>query len=302
MLAGQPNKWKDKAVMFFSSSSVSDCKQLMGVDIWEILVSYFYIKKSKPFYDDMLKEVKAHGGLFMTDSGAFSFMGQVKGYEAYDEEYWIPYLEEYVKWLYDHKDYIFVAANLDLDLIVGRDVVDKWNVKYFEPLQKYIDIVYVAHGDDFDVKAIRQFEEYCTKYNYVGVNQGLKKNAHLYYQIARKYNVRVHGFAWTELPLLKRYPFFSVDSTSWLSGIRYGSTYDYDGKNFKTYDSKKKYLRKAKKIKYLANEIEYDGILEEERIAINDMNLLAWTEGFRKEFLKIANYRLANRPVAYYER
>ena len=60
----------------------------------------------------------------MTDSGAFSFMGKFhEGTPEFDkmstEEFWIPYLEEYVAWLREHKDYIFCAANLDIDKLVG---------------------------------------------------------------------------------------------------------------------------------------------------------------------------------------
>ena len=67
--------------------------------------------------------------------------------EAATEEYWLQYLESYVQWLWDHKDYVFVAANLDIDTIVGREVVDKWNEKYFKPLEEVMNIVYVAHKD-----------------------------------------------------------------------------------------------------------------------------------------------------------
>lgn len=295
------DKFKDKSVLFFSSSSAGDCRQLLDFNIKELLVSYFYIKKSFSSYDEILKRLKASGGIFMTDSGAFSFMGLEHGDEAYSPEYWIPYIEEYVSWLYAHKDYVYVAANMDLDKIVGREVVREWNEKYFEPLQKYMEIVYVAHETDGDPKAEAQFTEYCRKYDYVGVNRALKKNANMYCNIANKYNTRIHGFAWTEIALLKRYPFFSVDSTTWLSGVRYGSTYDYDGKNCRTYDSKKKYLRKAKKVKYLSGGVDYYGMLEEKSRDINDMNLLAWV-GFREEYLKSANFRLKNKPVAHYER
>ena len=245
------DKSKNKGVAFFSASSVGDTRQLIDFGIREILVSYFYIRKGLDYYEEILPKLKKAKGLFMTDSGAFSFMasGYVDAMEK--EEYWIPYLEEYVAWLKEHKDYIYVAANLDLDKIVGRNIVRKWNKKYFEPLEEFMDIVYVAHEDEElgDPHGIHHFEEYCKKYRYVGINQSQKKFAHRFYLLAKQYNRRVHGFAWTELKLLRRYPFFSVDSTSWLSGVRYGTTYNYDGKNFKSYDTKQKFRRKANRIK-----------------------------------------------------
>ena len=243
----------------------------------------------------------------MTDSGAFSFMGKfVEGTPEYEEmhreKFWMPYLTEYLDWLKAHKDYIFSAANLDLDKIVGQDVVDKWNVHYFEPLAKEtgIQIVYVAHENDKST-LMQRLKEYCERYEYVGANQTAKKKAPQIFQLVKAYNRRIHGFAWTDLPLLRRYPFFSVDSVTWLGGVRFGITYDYDGKNFRSVEADKKYIRKVRKLKYIRHKISYEGIQDEERKSINKMNLLGWM-GFRKEYLKIANLRLYNKTVNYYER
>lgn len=301
------DKRKNKSVVFFSASSVGDTKQLWNFGIREILVSYFYIKKGLSFYTSFLEQVRAEDGLFMTDSGGFSFLGEKEiTAEMRTEAYWLPYLEEYVSWLRKHSQYIYVAANLDIDRIVGREIVDKWNKKYFEPLEELMDIVYVAHpdleGKYNDKYGLHRLEEYCRKYKYVGVNQRWKPIASKVQVIAQRYGVRVHGFAWTELPLLKRFPFFSVDSTSWLSGVRYGTTYDYDGKNFRQFDTKKKQVvHKMRKIKYLEAGLSYGDILDEERTAINSKNLLGWL-GFRKEYLKFANLKLRNRVVKAYER
>lgn len=296
---------KNKGLLFFSASSTGDTKQLLDFGIREILVSYFYIKKSLSFYDSVLKTISKDRGLFMTDSGGFSFMGTTITKEMETEKYWIPYLEEYVDWLRKHKDHIYVAANLDLDKVVGREVVRKWNRKYFEPLEKEgLQIVYVAHEDDYrDKHGIEHFKEYCRKYKYVGINQSQKDYASRFYQIAKHYNVRVHGFAWTELGIVKHYPFASLDSTTWLGGVRYGTTYDYDGKNFRTIDYKHKYRRKARKIKYSAIGVSIDDVTgnKEDRYAVNKMNLLGWI-GFRKEYLRMANLKLHSKNVIHYVR
>lgn len=305
------DKSKSKGVLFFSASSVGDTKQLIEFGIREILVSYFYMRKSLKYYAETIPFIKKENGLFMTDSGAFSFMGKFKeGTKEYEdshkEEFWLSYLEEYVEWLWKNKDNIYVAANLDLDVVVGRDVVRKWNKKYFEPLEKAgLQIVYVAHEDPSvgDPHAIEHFKEYCMKYKYVGINQRHKDYASRFYQIAKQHNVRVHGFAWTELRLCKTYPFFSNDSTTWLGGVRYGTTYDYDGKNFRTLDYKKKHLRKARRIKY-ENHADIslkDVTLKEDRVSINRMNLLGWL-GFRREYVKMANLKLHSKNVIEYER
>ena len=264
------------------------------------------MRKSLSYYEkEVFPLIERDRGIFMTDSGAFSFMAKYEGDPRVEkEDFWLPYLEEYVEWLRKWKEHIFVAANLDLDVLVGHNIVKKWNKKYFEPLEREgLQIVYVAHADKDDKgdSALRCFEEYCKKYRYVGINQSQKKEASKFYQLAKMYHTRVHGFAWTELRLLKKFPFFSVDSTSWLSGVRYGTTYDDDGKNFRNFDSKHKGIRKTRRIKYLREGINEENLLSEERVAINQMNLLGWM-GFRREYLKMANLKLHNKFVTHYER
>lgn len=295
--------------MFFSASSTSDFQQLYDFGIRETLVSYFYIRKNLSYWDRMLPVFKSEGGIFMTDSGAFSFMGKFSEesdeYEKMQtEEFWLPYLNDYIAWIRKYKDYIFCAANLDLDRIVGFDIVDKWNKEYFEPLEKEtgVQIVYVAHESaESDADFMPRFKEYCRKYKYVGANQTWKNYAAQIYQTVKHYKVRIHGFAWTQLDLLKHYPFFSADSVTWLGGVRFGTTYDYDGKNFSTIDYKHKYRRKARKVKYIKAGVDYEEVLKETRININKMNLLGWM-GFRQEFLKMANLKLHNKTVNNYER
>lgn len=309
---------KDKAVMFFSASSVGDTKQLYEFGIREILVSYHYISKSFGFYDELLPKLKKEGGLFMTDSGGFSFLGSIdvdNTPEAKEESYWLPYLEKYTKWLYDHREYIYVAANLDLDRIVGRHTVDKWNEKYFKPLEKYMNIVYVAQRDwdkqYEDYNGLLRLKEYCRLHKYVGVNQNYKSTAKTVVSIAKQYGTRIHGFAWTSIPLLKSSPLFSCDSTTWLGGMRYGTSYNYDGKNFRVNDHKKKYIRKGDKILCRENGINYAKLTQTKRNAqgklidagerkeINDYNLVGWL-GARQEYLRAANIKLTNKPVSYY--
>lgn len=302
---------KNKAVCFFSASSTSDFQQLWDFGIHESLVSYFYIRKNLSYWDENLPRFNKEGGIFMTDSGAFSFMakfreGSKEMEDAESEEFWIPYLKDYVQWIRDHKDYIFCAANLDLDKIVGWEVVDKWNREYFEPLEKEtgVTIVYVAHEEHTEdgVRGFfRRFEHYCKNYKYVGANQMWKSRSAQIFQMAKRYKVRVHGFAWTDLPILRKHPFFSVDSVTWLGGVRFGITYDYDGKNFRSVEAEKKYIRKTRMLKYIDHGIDYVGIQNEKRVPINQMNLLGWM-GFRSEFLKVANLKLRNKEVSFYER
>jgi len=57
---------------------------------------------------------------------------------------------------------------------------------------------------------------------------------------ARKENCKVHALGFTNLKGLEKYPFYSVDSTSWLSGNRFGAIYYFDAQdNAKTRQAKR---------------------------------------------------------------
>jgi len=52
-------------------------------------------------------------------------------------------------------------------------------------------------------------------------------------------DVKVHGFAITSPFLVKKFPFYSIDSSSWAKGGRFGVFFYYDKGKFRTLDPKK---------------------------------------------------------------
>lgn len=314
----------NKGVMFFSAGTPKDVLLLRDAGIKEVLVSHFYIKKRKKVFEEQILPdlFSKPDELFMVDSGGSTFIVNFVTHnttpEMFKEAYWIAYIENYVQWLHDFKKYIFVAANVDLEMYVGNKVVDKWNKKYFEPLEKHMQICYVAHedmsGKGIDPTGIRRITQYLNEHEYVGIS-GVKvmkdqhKKIFAYAAIKKR---RLHGFGWTSIPVLKSSPFFSVDSTTWKGGSLYGTTYLYDGKNFVVKDFKNKHVRKTKKLLCLEKGIEYDKlhlrrydkkivteVPKESSYAIDSLNLQGWL-GARKEYLRSANIKLKNKPVIYY--
>ena len=296
-----------KAVMFFSAGSPKDVLLLEEAGISQILISYFYINKRKKQFEESIIPTlfTKPNSLFMVDSGGHTFIKQYVMGEAtpemMKEAYWLPYIEDYVAWLYKFKEYIFVAANIDLEMFVGNAIVDKWNKQYFKPLEKYMDVCYVAHASNKDKDGMLRVKQYCKEHSYVGVSgiPQMKELAKKIFAISQVTGTRIHGFGWTSIPVLKSSPFFSVDSTTWLGGARYGTTYLYDGKNFMVKDHKNKHVRKARKLVCEKEGINFNDVLEEKQDAINRLNLLGWL-GARKEYLRAANTKLRTKSVYYY--
>lgn len=303
------DKQRDKGIIFFSVSSFTASKALVDSGIYDILVSFHYLKKNTRFADELLPDIVKNNGYFMTDSGAFSIYAEIlkkeAGEEIYTEEYWLPYLEEYVQWLYDHSDYIYVAANLDLDNIVGRDVVDRWNEKYFKPLEKIMNVVYVVQKDVDNIyndrSGMKRFKEYLSLHEYVGINNAWQDDTLIAASLAKQYKRRLHGFALTSQYTLQQTPFFSHDSTSWLTGDRYGITFEWDGRNFRQYEATKKYIRKRKKLLSLELGIDLERLSMDKAYEIHLLNLHAW-KGLRENYLKACRTHLRNNPICFYDK
>ena len=244
---------------FIGYCAVTPNKKFMKLferaDVKNVLVSYHYIRKNPSLTQELIQQVRDRGGLFMTDSGAFSFLND----KTFDPKKfdWDSYVEEYTSWLHDNKTYIFSACNLDVDNFVGADRVRRWNELYFDKMREDMNIIYVAHQNVFGRGKLDAFKEYTQEYNYVGVNESFKDEVSSIYQTAKMTKTCIHGLAWTKPTLLDDNPFFSVDSSSWVNYQKFGATPVFDGINFKQYDNNYKAIRSTLKHKCVHYGVKY---------------------------------------------
>jgi len=153
-------------------------------------------------------------------------------------------------------------------------------------------VVPVLKPDDHDdyVEAIIK------EYDYVGfggiATQSGKMGAKDFQKrmaLCRKYMTRVHGFGMTRQEPMRRQPFYSVDSTSWLSGARYGTTYEFRSGKLKMTQDKAK--RKQFKRQCEQYDIDYAGLLADSGKAINEWNMCQWHQ--YSEWLTKSNMKKA---------
>ena len=189
-----------------------------------ILESFYYADKDTerliPYYGD-----------FLLDSGAFTFMQGTSG--AVD---WDDYIRRYASFIKRNK--IQKYFELDIDAVVGYDKVLKYRDK-LENLVGWqsIPVWHISRGLDEYIKM-------CNEYDYVaigGIVSGeITKERYRYFPSliaeAHKNNAKVHGLGFTNLALLPKYHFDSVDSTAWTTGNRFGYIYFFDGKTMKKID------------------------------------------------------------------
>lgn len=162
------------------------------------------------------------------DSGAFS---------AYTKNAEID-LNEYIDFCHEYKNRLTAYANLD---VIGDP--DK-SVKNFEKMKNAgLDPVPVFHYRSplTVLDEMVDANEYIALGGLVPISASKEK---MRAWLDRCFScirdrVKVHGFGVTNIDHLTRYPFYSVDSTSWLSGQKHGHIFIFKNGRLITHDTTK---------------------------------------------------------------
>lgn len=199
-----------------------------------LLESYYSIK-------DWQIPIFKKADLFLLDSGAFTFMNSFKGSVNWDK-----YVEDYANFInkYDIK-YFF---ELDIDVLVGIKEVERLRNK-LEKLtrKKCIPVWHKSRGLEYWKKIVRE-------YDYVAIGgiviKEIKPKEYKIFtpllKIAKDNNCKVHGLGFTGMKYLKKYHFYSVDSTSWTAGSRFGLIYKFNNRIEQINKPKNKRIKKEK--------------------------------------------------------
>lgn len=186
-----------------------------------VLESFYYIKND----NEWLMKMRPFFKEFLLDSGAFSFLNTIKK----GTPDWDRYIEEYADFINKHKVELFFE--LDIDPIVGLNEVERLRVKLEKLTKKQcIPVWHKSRGLDY-------WKKMCKDYSYVAIGGLVTKEIeskdypifNVLLKIAKQEKCRVHGLGFTNMEGLKKYPFYSVDSTAWLYGNRGGFLYQFSG-------------------------------------------------------------------------
>lgn len=191
------------------------------------LFSYFY-RDSLP--NDFWERVDTFDKL-MVDSGAYSyFSAHGEGFAERSDIDKDPeeYVREYCEWLTEHEDKIDHYVEMDVAKIVGFDKVQKFR-QIFDSYD--LNPMYVYHPCNDET-----WEELCKEHDMLGVGSGKQDFGYVVnrLKIAENHNVDCHLFGFTptqsnQLHMLNKFDsLYSVDSTSWTAGTRFGLFYYFD--------------------------------------------------------------------------
>lgn len=141
------------------------------------------------------------------DSGAFS---------AYTTGATID-IDAYAAWLHKWKHLMHAYVTLDA---IGDNPTTHRNQRALESMG--LAPLPVFHG----AEPWEALESYCEEYPYVALGGMVGRNSMPWivkaFQIGAKYGTVFHGFGQTKRPILRALPWYSVDSSSWGRGHRYG--------------------------------------------------------------------------------
>ena len=202
----------------YFAGAISFLPLVKEVGIKNILVSYFELGKNVT-----LKNLYNQGFNIMLDSGAYSFaVSERQNRVDFDK-----YLVDYISFLEKNKKYVESYVELDIDNVVGVEKVKQ----YRKIMETYnLQPVVVWHP----IRGKAAWIQHCKDYARIGFNtiKDVKTAQQVGWLLkqSEKYGAKVHGFGTTKANFMKNNPFYSVDSTSWMSGGRYGSFYYFNGK------------------------------------------------------------------------
>ncbi len=171
----------------------------------------------------------------IVDSGAHTLYTQKsinisygKNYDFYKSKDFWDYVDKYAKFLVENKKVIDFYVNVDV--IFNPEL--SWKVqKYLEEKYKLTPMPVIHYGT-----SIEWLEKYMKNYEYIGIGglgQMVRREEYtiwadsIFNFICNNSNripkIKTHGFAMTSIPLMIRYPWYSVDSTTWLKFAGFGN-------------------------------------------------------------------------------
>jgi hypothetical protein len=186
-----------------------------GYPVEWVLESYFYLRDSR-----MGQKIRDAGQTIFLDSGAFSMF--TKGVDIK--------LEEYAEYIHANKDIWHVVSNLDDTTKTPQISYD--NQKALESLGCGVQPVFHCREDE---RWLQRYLDEGYDYLFIGgmVPETTKYLTQWLDHIWENYlinpdgspRIKVHGFGLTTLSLMFRYPWYSVDSTSWVMASRMGKIF-----------------------------------------------------------------------------
>lgn len=199
--------------------SADEIKAACLMPPYNILCSYHYFKEKKDLIKKCVHELRYS---VLIDSGAFSAANSNQ----------IIDIDEYCQFIMETG--VTLYAGLD---VIGNAEATRRNNEYMR------DNYHLNPIPTFHMGSSMKDLEKLMEYPYIALggmvfSAGIDKHCDVVwsYILKNNPNLRVHGFGLTNVELMRRYPWYSVDSSSFKSCKRFGrQNLLWNGYNFKTF-------------------------------------------------------------------
>lgn len=134
--------------------------------------------------------------------------------------------DAYMEWLSEHRDIITFALSLD---VIGDHVASRVNHEVAEDrIGDLVDMVPTYHLGS----PMRELERLCKAYPLVSIGgavpfarqaRQLHKTLRQIHRTAAEHGAKLHGLGMTGNSVIHGFPWFSLDSSSWLTPVRFPS-------------------------------------------------------------------------------
>lgn len=266
------------------------------------LESFHYIKDGK--YADIIRQ---HNDKVFLDSGAFSFF--TKG-EHID-------IDKYIEFVYKNRDIILDVDNIGLYSVLDdvRSAKNTYENQVYMEQNGLKPLPCFHYGED-----VSMLKKYIDNYEYITLGGMVPiSTKQLYYwldDIWNKYltkedktaRIKVHGFGLTTFELMEPYPWFSVDSSTWVQNANFGmiTSHKYGTLNISAKSPARKdrgrHLTTLPEMtkKEILKELEEKGF-EFERLATNYPSRWAYNiQVFADEEIRIDNSHLTRQTGGFF--
>ncbi len=174
-----------------------------------------------------IRDYPEDAGPLIVDSGAHSWnkldMYPTSGMPGQSSET-LPdpktFAQDYIQYIYDHRDKPYIYVELDIYGTLPKKYIDSmWDeVSKFEGAFQFIRVYHM----DKDDKNLSMLKKWLSQgQTYIGVG-GYEKRIFRRIFSLTKDKIKYHGFAVTDFSNMSEFPFYSVDSTSWMRGALFG--------------------------------------------------------------------------------
>jgi hypothetical protein len=253
---------------------------LYRVGVRHLLASYLYMRNwlKKHSVEEIEKDLGRFDYLIL-DSGGFTLLKERKKNPDFGVKMDVrEYAEEYYTELKRIGHLFSMCAEVDLPSEVG---VDYGEAMKRELISGGVPIVPVMQGQPIEYfKKLKWFDNF--PYIAIGsavIGKGDYKGwLRDVFKIGKENGNIFHGFGATAEDVLFKGQFYSVDSTTWIDGGKYGTTMIYENGRIRYYDMESKSIRKKYKRMFEENGIVFADIMKDKAFEVNMMNAVAWRQ------------------------